>query len=82
MQTVWQLQEAKSKLSELVKMTKQDPQIITVHGEKTAVVLSFKEYQQLLKPASTLVDFFQQSPLAEVDLPLKRVQDTGRKIKL
>ena len=82
MQTVWQFQTAKSQLSKLVKKAKQDPQIITVHGEKTAVVLSFEKYQSLSKPASTLVEFFQQSPLAKVDFTFARVQDNGRKIKL
>lgn len=82
MQTIWQLQEAKSKFSALIKKTKKEPQIITVHGEKRAVVLSFEEYQQLLKPPSTLVRFLQQSPLAKIDLKLERLQDTGRNIKL
>lgn len=82
MQTVWQLQEAKSKLSKLIKKTTKEPQVITVHGEKRAVVLSFEEYQHLLKPTSTLVQFFQQSPLAKINLKLERMQDTGRNIKL
>ena len=37
----WQLQEAKARLSELVKSAEQDgPQEITVHGRAAAVVVS------------------------------------------
>jgi len=40
MQT-WQMQEAKAKLSELVKRAEADgPQDITLHGRSVAVVLS------------------------------------------
>jgi prevent-host-death family protein len=40
----WQLQEAKNKLSQLVKEAGQGfPQYITVHGKSTAVVLSIKD---------------------------------------
>ena len=36
----WQLQVAKNKLSEVVKMAQQAPQIVTLHGKPTAVVVS------------------------------------------
>jgi prevent-host-death family protein len=45
---IWQLQEAKARLSEVVKKaTKEGPQKITVHGEPTAVVISSEEYERL-----------------------------------
>ena len=38
----WQLQEAKSKFSQLVEdAMHKEPQIVTKHGDKAVVVLSF-----------------------------------------
>jgi antitoxin Phd len=75
----WQLQEAKSKLSRVVKSAKTSgAQFITVHGHEEAVVLSIKDYKELLKSKGTLVDFFQSSPLAGIDLSIERTKDYGR----
>ncbi len=79
----WQLQEAKNRLSEVVdKALHQGPQVITRRGTETAVVLSIEEYQKLRQPETDLVDFFQASPLVDVDLDLERTRDTGREIEL
>ncbi len=79
----WQLQEAKNRLSEVVRKARHEgPQVITLHGEDAAVVVSAKDYKKLAKPKGSLVDFLRNSPLAGVDLDLGRSRDTGRKIKL
>jgi prevent-host-death family protein len=72
----WQLQEAKAKLSELVKRAESEgPQEITVHGEPKAVVLSKAEFDRLTgakeQPAN-FVDFARQSPLYGLDIPIER----------
>lgn len=78
---VWQIQEAKNKLSEVVdKALKNGPQEITKHGKKTAVVLSARDYQRLKRRKGTLAGFFRRSPLAELDL--ERQRDTSRKVDL
>ena len=84
-QKKWQIQEAKNKLSELLDRSSTDgPQIITRHGENTAVVLSMKDYQKLQRKqaGSSLLDFFQQSPLKGVSLDIKRSKDIGRNTSL
>ena len=44
----WQMQEAKARLSRLVKEAVNDgPQAITLHGQAVAVVLSMKQYEKL-----------------------------------
>ncbi|MBP7522052.1 MAG: type II toxin-antitoxin system Phd/YefM family antitoxin, partial [Leptothrix sp. (in: Bacteria)] len=44
----WQIQEAKARLSELVKRAEvEGPQDITLHGRSVAVVLSRAAYQRL-----------------------------------
>ena len=44
----WQLQEAKGNFSQLVKRAASgDPQMVTVHGKATAVVVSAEQYARL-----------------------------------
>jgi prevent-host-death family protein len=82
MQT-WQLQEAKSKFSEVVKRSQnQGPQNITVHGEPVAVLLSRRDYLKLTHPKSSLVELLRSSPLAGIELDVKREQTLTRPIKL
>lgn len=69
MNTTWQIQDAKNKLSEVIaRALKQGPQLITKHGEKTVVVISYAEYEKLRKSQGKISDFFQTSPLAGIDL--------------
>lgn len=77
----WQIQEAKNKLSELVKEAQDSgPQIITRHGEEVAVVLSMEDYSRLAKPPTNLLEFFQSSPLAKLELDLRRDRSFDREL--
>ena len=68
MNDIWQIQVAKNKLSEVIaRALKQGPQLITRHGEKTVVVVSYAEYEKLRKSQGKLSEFFKASPLAGVD---------------
>ncbi len=78
---VWQLQEAKNKLSEVLdRALKNGPQEITKHGKKTAVILSIRDYQHLKRRKGTLAEFFKHSPLSGIDL--KRQTDKSREVDL
>ncbi len=80
MNTVWQIQDAKNKLSEVItRALTQGPQVITRHGEKTVVVVAYTEYEKLRKSQGKLSDFFRQSPLAGSDLDLSRDKSLPRK---
>ncbi len=69
MNDVWQIQDAKNKLSEVIsRALKQGPQLITRHGEKAVVVVAYAEYERLRKSQGKLSEFFKASPLASVDL--------------
>ena len=71
MARVWQLQEAKNKLSEVVEEAIQrGPQVISRRGAEVAVVLSYEEYLTLKK--SRTAQFFLESPLRGSDLDLTR----------
>ena len=73
MTQVWQLQEAKNKLSEVIEEAlEHGPQVITKRGRHTAVVLSYTDYRKMLLNQKKLSDFFRESPLAEVELDLTR----------
>jgi prevent-host-death family protein len=64
----WQLQDAKAKLSEVIQSAAEAPQVITIRGEETAVILSMDKYRKLAQPKQTLWEFFQNSPLKDVEL--------------
>ncbi len=69
MNDIWQIQDAKNKLSEVIaRALKQGPQLITRHGEKTVVVVSYVEYEKLRKSQGKLSEFFSASPLTGLDL--------------
>ena len=73
MARVWQIQEAKNKFSEVVnEAIKHGPQIITKRGVEAVIVLSYAEYRKVMLNQKRLSDFFRESPLAEVDLDLRR----------
>jgi prevent-host-death family protein len=79
----WQLQDAKARLSEVVKKAAQEgPQHITLHGEPAAVVLSEVDYQHLRKRPKRFVDFIRNSPLKGVELDLTRDPGMPRKVSL
>jgi prevent-host-death family protein len=81
--TNWQLQEAKAMFSEVIKAAAAVPQIITVHGKETAVILSFAEYKKLSSPRLTLFEFIQNSPLRDLDLQLpSRQPEENREVAL
>lgn len=80
----WQLQEAKNKLSQLIKIADSGvPQFISVHGRNTAVLLSFHEYQRLTRPADKLSSALLMPLLDESEDELfERNPDTGRTVDL
>ncbi|NWF62962.1 MAG: type II toxin-antitoxin system Phd/YefM family antitoxin [Chloroflexi bacterium] len=79
MNAVWQIQEAKNNLSEVITLAlKQGPQLITKHGEKTAVIISYMEYEKLRKSQGKLSEFFSASPLAGANLNLSRDKSLPR----
>ncbi|MCX6599640.1 MAG: type II toxin-antitoxin system Phd/YefM family antitoxin [Acidobacteria bacterium] len=83
----WQLQDAKARFSELCRRVSSDgPQRVTRQGKDAVVVISEAEFERLsaagTKPSGTLVEFFQNSPWAGVELDLRRSNDLPRKVKL
>ena len=83
MNNIWQLQDAKSKFSELVERALANGvQIVTRRGRKTVVVLPFEEYQRLTKHTESLTQFLLASPLPGSELVIERDKSTPRSIEL
>lgn len=80
----WQMQEAKSRLSEVVKdAASEGPQEITAHGKSVAVVLSRADYDRLAGTGESLVAFMRRSPLAGAeDIELERDLSPVRDVEL
>jgi len=79
----WQLQEAKAMFSEVIKASGRKPQIISVRGKETAVILSIGDYQKLVRPRQSFFEFIQASPLRDVNLELPpRLPEKMRDINL
>jgi len=80
----WQLQEAKSKFSQIVNLAlAEGPQFVSRHGKDVVVILSVKEYQAALEPKETLLELLLNSPLAGSGLVVERDDtDFGREVVL
>jgi antitoxin Phd len=76
----WQIHEAKTRLSEVIKKAaKEGPQKITVHGKSAAVVISSKEYQRFKHPKDSFVKFMRNSPLYDLELDPQHERSLTRK---
>jgi prevent-host-death family protein len=79
----WKLEDAKARLSEVVRLAgTKGPQLVTIRGKDAAVILSPVEFERLCPTVKRkpLVDFLQELRLS--DIPLVRESDTGRDIDL
>lgn len=80
----WKLEDAKNRFSELVRrVLAQGPQRVTRRGRDAVIIMSAEEYERLIA-ARNIVDFLQESPLAEAlregALELERPRDVGRDV--
>ena len=79
---VWQVQEAKTRLSELIEEARsKGPQIITRHGTERAVILSIDEYRALTSSKPDLKSYLLGGPKVD-SFEIERDRDTGREIGL
>ncbi len=81
---IWQMQEAKARLSEVVKDAEREgPQEITLHGRPVAVVLSRAQYDRLSGTGESLVAFMRRSPLyGEEEIEFARDKSLTREVSL
>ncbi|MDD2456446.1 MAG: type II toxin-antitoxin system Phd/YefM family antitoxin, partial [Kiritimatiellae bacterium] len=81
MKTVWALQDAKNRFSEIVDKTlKEGPQTVTRRGVPVVVMLPVGDYERRWSGGESLVSFLRNSPLRGSGLDLARSADTGREV--
>jgi prevent-host-death family protein len=78
----WPLQDAKAKFSEVVKLTKEGPQEITLRGKSAAVLMSRADYEKMVGRKPDLTSFLRKSPLAGLDIDIKRDKSLTRDVDL
>ncbi|MCV9938234.1 type II toxin-antitoxin system Phd/YefM family antitoxin [Boseaceae bacterium BT-24-1] len=65
----WPLQDAKNHFSKVVQRARSEgPQVVTLRGERAAVVLSARDYDALRAGRPTLVDDLLAGPTWDDDL--------------
>lgn len=79
---LWQVQQAKTRLSEVIEEAHgKGPQIITRHGMERAVVLSIEDYRALTAHKPELKAYLLGGPKVE-QFEIEPDRDTGREIEL
>jgi prevent-host-death family protein len=77
----WQLQEAKSRFSELVEtVLLKGAQTVTKHGKPAVVVISAEEYQQHFIPRRSFAEALRACPEELAPLIGKRAKRVARTI--
>jgi antitoxin Phd len=83
MRTTWQLQEAKSRFSEVVERALSDgPQVVTRHGEEAVVVVSIKQYKQLTRPRRNIFERYKRFAVEGPELDVTRDKQYPRDVDL
>ncbi|MGA2205116.1 MAG: type II toxin-antitoxin system Phd/YefM family antitoxin [Terracidiphilus sp.] len=78
----WQVQEAKTRLSEVIEEAhSQGPQIITRHGAERAVVLSIDDFRALTAHKPGLKEYLLGGPKVD-SFEIEPDRDAGREIAL
>lgn len=82
MMHVWQLQEAKAKLTQLINDSQLEPQIISRHGVHESVVISLEQYLELCGAKENITTFFKKSPLYGLDIVFERDESSFRDMEI
>ena len=78
----WQLQEAKQRFSEVVRLAEsQGPQFVTRHGQEVVVVLSVDEFRRMRGDVPDFKEFLLSGPYFD-DLDIERDDSPARTVDL
>lgn len=81
----WQLQDAKARFSEVVRLAKQQgPQHVTVHGREEVVVVGADDFRRLAgeRTGQALIDAMQRSPHRSTNIEPPRSRMRVRDVDL
>ncbi len=83
LQSHWQLQDAKSKFSMVVKRAETgEPQMVTRNGVPTVYIVDAKSFERLSAKSINRKEILRNSPCKAIDLDIKRHNDEGREVIL
>ena len=72
--STWQLQEAKNRLSEVVRRCREKgPQTITVHGQPAAVLVPIETFRTIEKKRPNIAQAILNSPLRGSGIEIERI---------
>ena len=79
---IWELQDAKSRFSEVVDLTlTEGPQLVARRGGETVVILAAKDYHRLVDDEPNMIDHLLNAPRGEA-LIITRSKETIRDLDL
>jgi prevent-host-death family protein len=81
----WRLQDAKARLSELVRQAQQrGPQRVTLHGRDAVVVVRADDFDRMQRPVSgrDIVAALASSPLTDLDIGRLSIKSPVRDMSL
>jgi prevent-host-death family protein len=81
----WRLQDAKARLSEVVRQARErGPQRVTLHGRDAVVIVRAEEFDRMQRPVSgrDIVAALAASPLAEVNFERVTIKSPVRDVSL
>ncbi len=79
---VWQFQEAKAKLSEVLNRTDESGKQVIVRNKKNFVILNEASYNDYLGANRSILGVFLRCPHPEIELDLTRSKETLRDLDL
>ena len=63
-------------------MAEVEPQVVTMRGRPTVVIVSQREYLKLGKPRPSFLDLMQNSPWTDAEIEVERDRSEEREISL
>lgn len=83
MKETWKLQDAKAQFSKVVENAlKSGPQYVTRRDAKAVVILSAKDYEDLISNKPSFKEFLLNCPKMDENFEIKRRQDYPRSIEM
>lgn len=81
--TVWSVQDAKNRFSEVVEAARRKPQTVTKHGKAAVVIVAAAEYDRLRKLQQLKAPSFAEMLLAmpQGDIEFERLNTVPRDVE-
>src|SRR5690606_23946502 len=81
--SLWKLEDAKARFSEVVRRAQEKPQHVTVRGKEAVVVVSAQLFGQLIPESRVgLCELMASSPLGEIEFGVKGEPMPVREVEL